>query len=73
MRSAAAKIGIRLHRVTPGIHALVSCDRPRPFTGRGHWWAHSAFTRINITPTILRKRIEDPREAGVVEVHRYVN
>src|SRR5437868_5182176 len=27
------------------------------------WWAHVAFTRINITPTILRKQIEDVREA----------
>jgi hypothetical protein len=25
----------------------------------GQWWAHFAFTRINITPTILLKKIED--------------
>jgi hypothetical protein len=33
---------------------------PDPVTGR--WWAHlvgTAFTRINIAPTILRKKIED--------------
>jgi hypothetical protein len=28
------------------------------------WWAHFEFTRINIEPTILRKKIEDLREAG---------
>jgi hypothetical protein len=28
------------------------------------WWAHLAFTRINIAPTILRKKIEDAREGG---------
>jgi len=28
------------------------------------WWAHFDFTRINITPTILRKKMEDlPRDA----------
>ena len=28
------------------------------------WWAHFEFTRINTTPTILPKKIEDVREAG---------
>ena len=28
------------------------------------WWAHFEFTRINIEPTILRKKIKDLREAG---------
>jgi len=27
------------------------------------WWAHFKFTRINITPTFLPKKIEDVREA----------
>ena len=27
------------------------------------WWTHIEFTRINIRPTILRKEIEDLREA----------
>jgi hypothetical protein len=27
------------------------------------WWAHFEFTRINIEPIILRKKIEDVREA----------
>jgi hypothetical protein len=26
------------------------------------WWAHFEFTRINIEPIILRKKIEDVRE-----------
>jgi hypothetical protein len=30
----------------------------RPSGGRT-WWAHFEFTRINIEPTILRKKIED--------------
>src|SRR5437763_542557 len=28
------------------------------------WWAHYEFTGINIERTILRKKIEDVREAG---------
>jgi hypothetical protein len=24
------------------------------------WWAHFEFTRINIAPIILRKKIEEP-------------
>jgi hypothetical protein len=29
------------------------------------WWAHLAFTRIDIdAPTVLRKKIENAREAG---------
>jgi hypothetical protein len=37
---------------------------PRPRSGGRAWWAHFEFTRINIAPTILRKKIEDLREAG---------
>ena len=29
-------------------------------------WAHFAFTRINIEPTILRKKIENLPEAGAL-------
>jgi hypothetical protein len=32
----------------------------RPVGGRT-WWAHFEFNRINIAPTILRKKIEDLR------------
>jgi hypothetical protein len=28
------------------------------------WWAHFEFTRINIAPIILRKKIEDLRQVG---------
>jgi hypothetical protein len=28
------------------------------------WWAHLEFTRINIEPTILRKKLEDLRKVG---------
>jgi len=40
--------------------------RAHPFgDGSQQWWAHLAFTLINIdAPTILRKKIEDAREAG---------
>jgi hypothetical protein len=37
--------------------------------GECTWWAHLEFTRINITPIILRKKIEDQPEfsdAGVL-------
>jgi len=33
-------------------------------SGGRTWWAHFEFTRINIEPIILRKKIEDAREAG---------
>jgi len=33
-------------------------------SGGRTWWAHFEFTRINIAPTILRKKIEDVRELG---------
>src|ERR1700738_928859 len=36
----------------------------------GQWWAHFAFTGINITPTILRKKIGGVREAGEFDVDR---
>jgi hypothetical protein len=39
--------------------------RPGPqmgLDGGRTWWAHFAFTRINIEPTILRKKIEDLRD-----------
>jgi hypothetical protein len=28
------------------------------------WWAHFEFTRINIEPIILGKKIEEPRIVG---------
>jgi hypothetical protein len=32
------------------------------------WWAHVEFTRMNIEPTILRKKIEDVRHLGALVV-----
>src|SRR5205823_765408 len=43
-------------------------------SGGRTWWAHFEFTRINIEPIILRKKIEDVREAGaaLLDQHRAV-
>src|SRR6266850_321119 len=37
----------------------------RPSGGRT-WWAHFEFTRINIEPTILRKKIEEQLGLGAI-------
>jgi hypothetical protein len=42
---------------------LFSGPPPGSDGGRA-WWAHFAFTRINTTPTMLPKEIEDSRELG---------
>jgi hypothetical protein len=39
---------------------------PTRSSGGRTWWAHFEFTRINIEPIILRKKIEDVREAGAL-------
>src|SRR5712692_9220191 len=45
------------------------CGVPPPGPGGGRtWWAHFEFTRINITPTILRKKIQEPRIVGALRV-----
>jgi hypothetical protein len=36
-------------------------------SGGRTWWAHFEFTRINIEPTILRKKIEDLRQLGAFQ------
>ena len=43
-------------------------DPPRatPRSGGRTWWAHFEFTRINIAPIILHKKIEDLRQLGEV-------
>jgi hypothetical protein len=41
-------------------------DSLRGYESEG--WAHFAFTRINIEPTILRKKIEDLREVGATSL-----
>jgi hypothetical protein len=37
-------------------------------SGGRTWWAHFEFTRINITPTILPKKIEDLRTLGAFRI-----
>ena len=44
-----------------------------PFGGGRTWWAHFEFTRINIEPIILRKKIEDVRETGAGMIDRRLN
>jgi hypothetical protein len=41
-----------------------------PFGGGRTWWAHFEFTRINIGPTILRKKIEEPRSVRAFAPNR---
>jgi hypothetical protein len=45
---------------------LSRADPPAGPNGGRSWWAHFEFTRINIEPIILRKKIEDLREAGTL-------
>jgi hypothetical protein len=43
------------------------CERANPCLTQADslaWWAHFAFTRLNITRIILRKKIEDLRQLG---------
>jgi hypothetical protein len=44
----------------------------RQRSGGRTWWVHFAFTRINITPTILYKKIEDLHEADAILLRRCV-
>jgi hypothetical protein len=48
--------------VAKGLATTGAALIPGPVVGRT-WWAQVEFTRINITPTMLRKKIEDLREA----------
>ena len=58
-----ARVKSRWSRVVA--KGLVIGGAPRLTPGGGRtWWAHDEFTPINIKPTILRKKIEDLREAG---------
>jgi len=40
--------------------------------GSQRGWAHFAFTRINLEPTIVRKKIEDLRQLGAFHSGREV-
>jgi serine/threonine protein kinase len=72
-------LGTKYRRVAPDQSRLVAQGLPiaerysfnptkRARWGRT-WWAHFEFTRINTTPTILRKKIEDLREAGATSLN----
>jgi len=37
-------------------------------SGGRTWWAHFEFTRINIEPTILRKKIEDLHQLAAFRI-----
>jgi hypothetical protein len=41
------------------LHPVVSAMHPRALRGRRSWWAHLAFTRINIGLIIRQNQIED--------------
>jgi hypothetical protein len=60
-------VPIRSRQAVDRALACASVRRRQPpmvgAAGGRSWWAHLAFTRINIAPTILRKKIEDLREA----------
>jgi len=49
------------------LSVAVSVCSTRPCGGRT-WWAHFEFTPINTTPTILRKKIEEPLIVGALRV-----
>jgi hypothetical protein len=52
---------------SPRIYEQVSSLTPLiRLSGGRTWWAHFEFTRMNIAPTILRKKIEDLDEAGAL-------
>ena len=64
--------GIRLGRAARSAGLLLTSrqgftHRPRSsvsgLSGGRTWWAHFEFTRMNIGPTILRKKIEDDSDA----------
>ena len=63
-----------------GLKSPLTAEHPAGFAPSGGgrtWWAHLEFTRINMTPTIPRKKIEDlralhasravPRRSGILQ------
>jgi hypothetical protein len=69
-RSLAIEAALPARRIRPGAPLSSSARISDPLeealvvlntVGGGRtWWAHFELTRINIEPTILRKKIEDP-------------
>jgi len=43
-------------------------DSSSALNGGRAWWAHFEFTRINIRPTVLRKKIEERRIVGALGI-----
>ena len=39
--------------------------------GGGSWWAHFEFTRVDVKPIILFKKIEDLREARATSLNTH--
>jgi hypothetical protein len=66
--------GVDPNGVRPARKASLTKERDRPpstrdwitVSGGRTWWAHFEFTRINITPTILPKKIEALRILGAI-------
>ena len=53
-----------LARLLTAIVRLVRYPVEKDGSGGRGWWAHFAFTRINIEPIILHKKIEERRVVG---------
>ena len=54
----AAQLSEELLCVVAKVYPTAALLCIRPSGGRA-WWAHFEFTRINITPTTLRKQFEE--------------
>jgi hypothetical protein len=52
-----------------GHPCLPPARTPQGSSGGRAWWAHFEFTRINIEPIILPKKVEDVREAGATSLN----
>jgi hypothetical protein len=62
VRFTSSPVGPKKLLAAVRLRARATADSLHGYTSEG--WAHFAFTRINITPTILPQKIEDLREAG---------
>jgi len=71
-RGKPTRIGRNLSQVdiprdaapTKAVASLVAPAVAEPLGGGRTWWAHLACTRINITPTILHKKMEEQLVLG---------
>jgi hypothetical protein len=51
-------------KLRSGVEARQPFGIASALDGGRTWWAHFEFTRINIAPTILRKKIEEWHQLG---------